>query len=307
MEVTNGDSIALSGTVEFQNGNEFVPSTERIVQFYEQAGTDFGHWSREMNIHLGFFRLGMNPFDRDAMFEELNLTIAERLQVKADERVLVLDLGCGFGAVGRSVARKYPAALVKGVTLSPLQVRIASELNLERGFENRIEILEQDFTHLSFADRTVDAAWAVESACYGNGSSKSDFVREAARVLKRGGQLVVVDCFGIGPNFGPVLKRCHEAACKHWAVPEMPTLQAFVQALKKHGFGNVIVEDLSWRAAISVAHAPFAVVSFVIKKLLLGESLNKESRSNLKASLLTLMIGISRRKFRYCLVTCTRT
>jgi len=305
--MTDGNSIALRSTFEFDGGDVSVSSTGRVIEFYEEAGTDFAHWSRELNIHLGLYRWGLNPFDREAMFEELNLAVARRLLVGADDPAIVLDLGCGFAAVSRAVARKCPTATVKGVTLSPLQVQIASELNRACGLESRIEILEQDFTKLAFADRSIDAAWAVESACYGKDPGKDDFIREAARVLKLGGRLVVVDCFAIDHNFGPLLRKCHETACRNWAVPEMPTLQPFMEALKAHGFQNVVVEDLSWRAAISVAHAPFAVVSFLVKKLLARQLTSRKSQSNLKASLLALVIGISRRKFRYCLVTCERS
>ena len=77
MEMTNGNSIALRNTVEFERGVVSAASTERIVQFYEGSATDFAHWSQELNIHLGLYRWGLNPFDRDAMFEELNLMLTD--------------------------------------------------------------------------------------------------------------------------------------------------------------------------------------------------------------------------------------
>ena len=31
------------------------------------AGLDYEHWSRGLNMHLGSYQRGMNPFDREAM------------------------------------------------------------------------------------------------------------------------------------------------------------------------------------------------------------------------------------------------
>ena len=58
--------------------------------------------------------------------------------------------------------------------------------------------------------------------------------------------------------------------------------------------------------APSLAHAPFAVLTFVIKNLLAGKKLKKHSINNLKASLLALVLGAHRSKFSYCLVSATR-
>jgi len=306
--MTDGNSIAFGRSFGFEREADALSSAKQITRFYEEAGTDFTHWSRELNIHLGLYRWGMNPFDRDAMFEEMNVAVADRLNLPTHGEPMLLDLGCGFGAISRTVARRYPNSKLKGVTLSPMQVKVASELNRDAGLADRMEILEEDFTNLPFEEALSDGAWAVESACYARGPDKVDLIREAARVLKPGGRFVIADCFAIRPvsDFGPLLKRCHSAACRNWAVPEMPTLQPFVDALKRNGFSNVIVEDVSWQAAPSVAHAPLAVITFISKKLLGGRRLNKASVDNLKASLLAVVIGASRRKFRYCLVSATR-
>jgi MPBQ/MSBQ methyltransferase len=285
-----------------------LTSTGRIIEFYEAAGLDYRHWSKGLNMHLGFYRWGTNPFNREQMFEQLNLEIAERLRLNFDDAAFLVDLGCGMGATARTIARRYPAAVIKGVTLAPSQVRIATEENMRNGLEKRIEILENDFTKLPFADNSVNGVWAVESSCYAHGSAKEDLIREMARVLSTGGRFVVADSFVKNPDrkFNFLTEKSYLAACKNWEVPEMPTLEDFVAALKTHGFRDVIVEDISWRAAPSVAHAPFAVATFFLKKFLAGEPLKRHSINNLKASLLALVIGASRSKFSYCIISGTR-
>jgi len=306
--MTEGNAIAIGRSLKLERGTSALSLTERIIEFYEEAGVDYAHWSRGLNMHLGIFRWGMNPFNREAMLEQLNVEVAKRLGLDRDKDSFLVDLGCGMGGVARSIAGFYPKATIKGVTLVPSQVRIADSLNQQIGLKDRIEILNENYTNLPFGDGTADAAWGVESVCYATGADKADLVREAARVLKIGGRFVVADCFVTNPDrkLKPFIKKCYSKVCDAWAVPEMATLEPFVAAMESRGFTNVVIQDVSWRAAPSLAHAPFAVLTFVLRKLLVGQKLKEHTISNLKASLLALVLGASRSKFSYCIISATR-
>lgn len=282
-----------------------IPSTEKIIEFYEAAGTDYLHWSRGFNMHMGFYRWGLNPFDREKMLEQLNREIALRLQIDNEARNLLIDLGCGAGAVARSIAKTFPNASIKGVTISPSQVQTATRLNILENLQDQIEILKADFTDMPFEGNTADGVWAVESACYARGPDKENLVQEMARVLKNGGRFVIADCFvkQAEKPFNFLIERCYAAVCRNWALPEMPALVNFVGALERRGFVDICINDISWRVAPSLVHAPFAVFSFVIKKMLVGEPLKRQSINNLKASLLALPIGLNRSRFGYYLIS----
>jgi cyclopropane fatty-acyl-phospholipid synthase-like methyltransferase len=258
-------------------------------------------------MHLGFYCRGTNPLDREAMLEQMNLEVAKRLNLDAEKEWLLVDLGCGMGSIARSVARKYPSSLIKGVTLAPSQVRIASEQNIKEDLSDRIEIVRGDYVRLPMAGRSADGVWTVESACYASGADKDDLIRETARLLKTGGRFVVADCFikARERELNRVISRCYRTACDGWELAEMPALIPFVEALRRHGFRDIVVEDISWRVAPSLAHAPLAVLTFVIKKVLAGEPLNRHSVNNLKASLLAPLLGLNRSKFSYCLISGT--
>ncbi len=289
---------------DFDVAPQLSPS-DKVIEFYEKAGIDYKHWSKGFNMHLGFYRWGLNPFDREKMLEQLNLEIGERLQIDSKIRSFLIDLGCGAGAIGRSIGKNNADSMIKGVTISPSQVQIATRLNTEENLQDQIEIFEADYTDLPFEVGSADGVWAVESACYAEGSSKADLVREMARVLKTNGRFVVADCFIKQPNkkFNFLIERCYKSVCRNWVLPEMPVIDDFVEALKKHGFRNIVVEDISWRVAPSLAHAPFAVFSFMIKKLFSREQLKQQSINNLKASLLALTLGLNRTKFSYYLIS----
>lgn len=301
----NSELTALVRPDELSFNNPQISSIEHIIEFYEEAGMDYEYWSKGFNMHLGFYRRGLNPFDREKMLEQLNLEVGARLGLDPKDKVFLIDLGCGAGAVTRSVAKNFSSSIIKGVTIAPSQVEIGAKLNARANLQKQIEILRCDYTTLPFDDGAADGVWAVESACYAEGAAKEDLAREMARVLKTGGRFVIADCFIKQPQkkFNFVIEKCYRAVCRCWALSEMPALDCFVAALARQGFRDVVVEDISWRVAPSLAHAPFAVLGFVLKKMFAGEPLKRHSVNNLKASLLALAIGLNRPKFSYCLIS----
>jgi len=306
MSSVNNNLIVLSD-LDKQRFDSAAQSSlaERIVEFYEEAGVDYEHWSRGFNMHLGFYRRSLNPFDREKMLEQLNLEIAARLHLESGDTAFLIDLGCGAGAISRSIAKNYPNVIIKGVTIVPSQVEMAVRLNIRENLQKRIEIFRKDYTALPFGDGAADGVWAVESACYAEGFVKEDLAREMARVLKPGGRFVIADCFIKQPEkkFNALIERCYSEICKNWALSEMPALDYFVAGLKRHNFGDIVVEDMSWRVAPSLAHAPYAVVTFLLKKFFAGEPLKQKSIGNLKASLLAPVLGLNRSKFGYYLIS----
>ncbi|MEZ5425416.1 MAG: methyltransferase domain-containing protein [Pyrinomonadaceae bacterium] len=286
-----------------------IPQTltdqQKIIDFYEKATSDYLHWNPGFNMHLGYYRRGLNPLKREQMIDQLNLEIGKRLEIDDKKPSLLIDLGCGTGAVSRALARHFPGTRYKGITISPGQVRTGKRINRKEKLGERVEMLLSDFTDLPLEENSADGVWAVESACYAKGRDKNDLIGEMARVLKSGGRFVVSDCFIKNPdkkmNF--FMKKSYIGVCRGWALREMPVLDDFISALKKNGFREILVEDISWRVAPTLAQAPFAILSFIAKSWLAGKKLNHQSKNNLKASLLAVNIGLYRKKFSYFLIS----
>lgn len=79
--------------------------------------------------------------------------IAAKLLLRPDARVL--DIGCGWGGLGLSLARDY-GARVEGVTLSPAQARFAQARAEREGLDGAVEFLERDYRDVAGAfDRIV--------------------------------------------------------------------------------------------------------------------------------------------------------
>jgi MPBQ/MSBQ methyltransferase len=67
-----------------------------LEQYYREAGPDYAAWSREFNMHFGYYRAGTNPLHREAMLEQMNAEVLARLQLDGIAEPQLLDLGCAL-------------------------------------------------------------------------------------------------------------------------------------------------------------------------------------------------------------------
>jgi MPBQ/MSBQ methyltransferase len=284
------------------------PFLQKVIAFYETAGRDFEVWSRGFDMHYGYFRAGLNPFRRQPMIDEMNRQVLSRLRLPPDARGRIVDLGCGAGATVRAAARQFPDARVTGVTVVPWQVERGREMNRRAGADNA-EILLADYRATGIPDRSVDGAWALESAIHSPGADKDALVTEARRVLKPGARLVVADGFLRRPSasFGPLFGRLYAELCDRFAVPEFAEIGPFVRNLGRRGYVDVTVENASPRVGLSGLHAPVAILAFLVKKRLHGEALDRESVDNVWRACLSLAVGLDFPSVGYCLVSATRS
>ena len=116
-----------------------------LEQYYSEAGPDYGAWSREFNMHFGYYRKGANPLDRESMLERMNAEVLDRLRLGDTAEPRLLDLGCGLGATLRSFARRLPQARLFGLTRVPWQVERARVLNQAAGCGERVQVIEGDY------------------------------------------------------------------------------------------------------------------------------------------------------------------
>ncbi len=130
---------------------------------------------------------------RDRVLDQLDLAGTED----------VLDLGCGSGLMLLGAAARLPAGSATGIDLWRTQDQAGSSReqcldNAARlGVEGRITVVDGDITGLPFPDGSFDlvlASLAVHNL-HPN-ARREQCLREAARVLRPGGRLVIIDIFG---------------------------------------------------------------------------------------------------------------
>lgn len=130
---------------------------------------------------------------------EIWARLLEDLKLVGDETVL--DLGCGRGAVLLTAAKLLPNGRAVGVDIWRADQTDNSSDNTLRnaaieGVADRVEVRTADITDLPYDDGHFDVI--LSSLVVHNISNRDDrtkAISEAARVLRPGGRLVLVDIF----------------------------------------------------------------------------------------------------------------
>ena len=292
--------------------SENTLTPEDTQDYFTEVATDYSAWSPSYNMHFGFWRAGLNPLRREGMLVEMNRMVGRALRIDdaptgGDIHRCVIDMGCGAGATARTLVGDHASLYAVTVTNVAVQNRIAAKLDAAAGVAHRMAHIEADYTRTGLPAAQADGAWALESACYAAGTDKADFVREAARLLKPGARLTVVDGFLLRRKPGGIAGWLHRLWADSWAVPTLAVSEDFVAALHAHGFEDVEVKSLRWRVAPSALHIPVLATRFTLAELWKARGrLSPWRRKHIVASYCALALGMFWRDFDYCIVTATR-
>jgi cyclopropane fatty-acyl-phospholipid synthase-like methyltransferase len=279
-----------------------------LEEYYSEAGPDYAAWSREFNMHFGYYHAGLNPLDRESMLEQMNREVLARLHLDHIAEPRLLDLGCGLGATLRSFAKRLPHARLLGVTRVPWQVEQAQALNNAAGCERRIRVIPGDYEQTTLPPGSYDGVYALESSCHAHGADKGALLTEAHRLLRPGGRLVVADGFLAHDRFADALqRRIYRKLCECWVIEQLGWLDLFSARLEHLGFRDITVENLQLRVAPSVAHVPWVTLKFLLTEVLSGKRKMTRARwNNVLAPVLLPLVSAPMGPMVYCMVGATK-
>ena len=184
-----------------------------------------------------------------------------------NEHIRVLDVGCGIGGTTRFIGKERHQWTVTGISISPEQIKRATELALAQNVFN-VDFRCCDAVQMPFPDGGFDVVWSCESAEHM--PDKEGFLRECLRVLKPGGKLVLATWCQRDATEVPFTAEEESRLnflYKEWCHPKFESIEEYERICTRNGLSNIRTADwtkqtlFSWRHSIFVGMwAPWAVV-----------------------------------------------
>jgi cyclopropane fatty-acyl-phospholipid synthase-like methyltransferase len=238
-------------------------TNKEIAKHFEVCEDHYRYWwnlSESRSMHYGYWREDTKSLHEALM--NINQVMADKIGIS--EKDTVLDAGCGVGGSSFWIAANRGAA-VTGITLSAKQRQQAEDHATKLGLSQNVNFQNEDFTNTNFSSASFDAIWGIESICYAE--KKIDFLKEAFRLLKPGGRIIVADFFKQQGLQGKD-KTLMDQMAYGWAISDFATIEDFVESAKAVGFTKIKIDDISIQITPSARRLYwFSIPGMFISKL----------------------------------------
>ena len=214
-----------------------------VKNYYETLWSPpFKLKGREKNLllgfHFGIYEKGVTNWKEAAL--KMNDYVGELLNINKSKTMNILDAGCGVGATSVHLALKYPNSHFTGIDLTPIEIKLAHQLQKQKQTHNT-KFICGSYLKCDFKKNYFDAIFALESSCYAE--NKKRLIKEMNRLLKPGGKLVVIDGFRTGKPIGSFMKKAYCSFLKRRATPDLISINEFKELLTEYGFEDIAIHD----------------------------------------------------------------
>ncbi|WP_372369614.1 methyltransferase domain-containing protein [Candidatus Uabimicrobium sp. HlEnr_7] len=228
--------------LKYQLGNEIMLSQEKknkITEYYSEADKSYQNWGNSVyELHYGYRDYPQDNHHTSLI--RMNEEVAQEAKIQKGDRIL--DAGCGVGASVIWLAKNFNAT-VSGISISPLQVEKAKEFMNKHKLESQVDFSVQDYTKTNFPDNHFDVVWGLESICHA--IDKKDFIKEAWRILKPNGRIVVGDTFLVREELTEIEEHALQKWLDGFAIDNLASTKGFTENLKNCSFEKVKVRDIT--------------------------------------------------------------
>ncbi|MBE0669883.1 MAG: class I SAM-dependent methyltransferase [Anaerolineales bacterium] len=222
-------------------------TTDSVRTYYDENTNLFLKFSgtlreKPQNIHRSLWMQDTKTLE-DAL-NTSNALIKAEIESVVPTNARIADLGCGVGA---SLFYIYPRlqnpAPALGLTLSPMQAELAGDSAKQLGLQDRINFAEGDFTSVPLPSASLDAVYSVEAVCHA--VDPESYFREASRLLRKGGKLILVDDYQAARPFSANENKWLKAYIDGWFVPGVRTVEQVISFASKNGLQLKKNEELT--------------------------------------------------------------
>ncbi len=223
---------------------------QSITKYYENNRFTFRYlWNSRQTqaIHFGYY--DEKATKHEAALANMNRKLAELADISSSDRIL--DAGCGIGGSAIWLAKEI-GCVVDGIVLVKSQAEEGRQNIQKTGLDHKIAIYEGDYNQTPFEDGQFDVIWALESHCHTD--QKAAFYREAARLLKKGGRLVMADLF-LSPPLSITDENKLKLGLTHWAIPNLDDINAHRTYATRAGFADFDIQNINPHVQRSLRNA----------------------------------------------------
>jgi ubiquinone/menaquinone biosynthesis C-methylase UbiE len=226
------------------DSRNWEPMRERrdpLAAYYDETWLDYRLlWINRNNLAVHFGYTDATTRSHGEALVTMNRVLADRVAIQPGQRVL--DAGCGVGGSSFWLAEQRGTTVV-GITPVWSQVVRARHYAVARGLGERVAFEQADYTQTPFPDRSFDVVWALESLCHA--PDKAAFYREAARLLRPGGRLVVAEYIRAARPLDGASERLLHEWLDGWAIPDLDTREEHLGYVAAAGLVDAALDDIT--------------------------------------------------------------
>mmetsp|Transcript_17996 Transcript_17996/g.24933 ORF Transcript_17996/g.24933 Transcript_17996/m.24933 type:complete len:376 (+) Transcript_17996:67-1194(+) len=238
-------------------GREYDAWTQDgILEYYWGEHIHLGYYTKE-EMEAGYKKKNFIEAKYDFIDEMMKLG---GISPHLDAGAKVLDVGCGVGGTSRYLAKALgPKADVTGITLSPNQVKRATELAKEQDVPNA-KFTVMNALEMDFPDNSFDIVWACESGEHM--PDKEAYINEMMRVLKPGGKYVMATWCQRDDRDKPFTEKDERDLnylYEEWTHPYFISIEKYAELIDATGLMNKVTTAdwkeetiASWRHSVWV-------------------------------------------------------
>ncbi len=242
----------------------------------------FNSSTRELYGDAPFFNVGYWKADTKNQQQACFDLMEKLLAFIPEKQGKILDVGCGLGATTKYLHKYYSPQDVIGINICPQQLEQA------KIYAPHCQFILMDAVKMTFEDNSFENIICVEAALYFD--TREDFLREARRVLKPGGKIIMADIvFSTTQYFGDNLPQANR----------LNSLEDYKNLYQEVGFESLDLLEVTEECWFK--HFRY-MQTWLDQDLQAGKINEKEHDFNVKAieGLLSTSVNI------YCLVSATK-